>query len=134
VKLKRLLGAAVAGVALSATMSAPASAEVLATMDFAVRDGDVEMVVFGSGNHVDSVTITSIGDFQGPAEYQFTYWASTGPNKSDTLICGGGGTGDRCHRKFNIDATYASGVSIRSCGSITRVDSNKNFGTACKNW
>ena len=54
-KFSRVLGAAAAGVALSATVAAPANAGVLTTMDFAVFGGEVQMVVFGSGYHVSSI-------------------------------------------------------------------------------
>jgi hypothetical protein len=134
-KFSRVLGAAAAGVALSTAVAAPANAGVLTTMDFAVFGGEVQMVVFGSGYHVSSVAIASqAGDFQGPAQYEFTYFATTSPTKTSTIICGGGGTGDGCYKKFTINATYSHGTGSRSCGSIIRVDNNKNMGTACKNW
>jgi hypothetical protein len=133
-KFRRLVGAAVAGMALASVATAPANAQVLKTMDFVVSDDHVEMVVFGSGTHVDSVTINSVGDFQGPAQYQFTYYSTTSPTKSSTIICGGGGTGDGCTKKFTINATYSRGVGIRSCGSIKRVDNQQEMGTACKTW
>lgn len=103
-------------------------------MDFAVSDGVVEMVVYGSGVHVDSVAIHTITEIPGPFNYTLQYYATTGPNKSNTIICGGSGTGASCYQKFTINATYKEGVGIRSCGSITRVEDNENMGTACKDW
>lgn len=132
--IKKLACAAATGAALSLVVAAPASAGELGTTDFAISDGNVEMVVFGSGYRVDKVRIHSVPELQGSAEYQFTYYATTGPNKSFKMICGGSGTGESCHHDFKINATYAKGVGIRSCGSIQRVDSGKNFGTPCKKW
>ncbi|MBO8196773.1 hypothetical protein JW613_00370 [Streptomyces smyrnaeus] len=127
-KAKKLLGVVAAAVAMTGMASAPASA------DDAVTGGNVEMVLFGSGYHVDSVTIHGVPEPQGPAQYEFIYYATTSPTKTYTMICGGSGTGNSCSHKFNIDATYAGGVGIRSCGSIKRVDNQQSLGTACKNW
>ncbi|MGY1433623.1 hypothetical protein [Streptomyces reniochalinae] len=108
--------------------SAPASA------DEAVTDGNVEMVIFGSGYHVDSVTIHGVPEPQSPVEYQFTYYASTSPSKTYSMICGGSSTGNSCSHKFSIDATYGSGAGIRGCGSIKRIDNQQILGVACKDW
>ncbi|MFF6875893.1 hypothetical protein ACFY9S_11330 [Streptomyces sp. NPDC012474] len=127
-KARRLIGAGVAAVAMTAMASAPAAA------DEVVTGGNVEMVIFGSGTRVDSVTIHGIPEPQGPAQYQFTYYATTSPTKTHTKICGGSSTGGSCSHKFKINATYAKGVGIRSCGSIKRVDNQQILGTACKKW
>ncbi|PRX48200.1 hypothetical protein B0I33_10414 [Prauserella shujinwangii] len=132
-KLRRLVAAA-AGVALAAALTTPAMSQELHTMDFAVNDGMVQMVVFGSGYHVDWVAIHTITEPQGPAEYRFTYYATTGPTKAASKICGGSGTGGSCYQDFDINATYAGGIGIRSCGSIYRTDNNQNLGVACKDW
>ncbi|MBB4686755.1 hypothetical protein [Amycolatopsis jiangsuensis] len=135
VKMNKAFGVAAAAAALSAMTAAPANAGVMTVQDFAVFGGEVQMVVFGSGYHVDSVAISSqAGNFQGPAQFSFTYFATTSPTKSSTLICGGGSTGDGCYKKFSINATYSHGAGIRSCGSIKRVENNQNMGTACKDW
>ncbi|MEU5836196.1 hypothetical protein ABZ820_21350 [Streptomyces diacarni] len=117
-----------AAAAMTVMTSAPAFA------DEAVTDRNVEMVIFGSGYHVDSVTIHGVPEPQGPAEYQFTYYASTSPTKTHTMICGGSSTGNSCAHKFSIDATYGGGAGIRSCGSIKRVDNQQILGVACKDW
>ncbi|WP_069814676.1 hypothetical protein [Streptomyces sp. TP-A0874] len=127
-KAKRLIGTVIGAMAMAALASAPASA------DTAVRDGNVEMIIFGSGYKVDSVTIHGVPELQGPAEYQFVYYATTSPTKTYTMICGGSSTGNSCTHKFSINATYAGGVGIRSCGSIKRMDNQQIFGTACKDW
>ena len=127
-KARRLIGAGVAAVAMTAMASAPASA------DETVTGGNVERVIFGSGTHVSSVTIHGLPEPQGPAQYQFTYFATTSPTKTHTMICGGSSTGGSCTHKFKINATYAKGVGIRSCGSIKRVDNQQLLGTACKKW
>ncbi|MGA5190436.1 hypothetical protein ACPCSL_28205 [Streptomyces griseoincarnatus] len=127
-RLRRLIGAGVAAVAMTAMAAAPASA------DEVVTGGNVEMVIFGSGTRVNSVTIHGLPEPQGPAQYQFTYYATTSPTKTHTKICGGSSTGGSCTHNFTINATYAKGVGIRSCGSIKRIDNQQILGTACKNW
>ncbi|MFI8854603.1 hypothetical protein [Streptomyces sp. 891-h] len=127
-KVRKLIGVVVAALAMTAMASAPASA------DEAVTGGNVEMVIFGSGYHVSSVTIHGVPEPQGPAQYEFIYYATTSPTKTHTMICGGSSTGGSCSHKFSINATYAGGVGIRSCGSIKRVDNQQILGTACKKW
>ncbi|MEU7316691.1 hypothetical protein [Streptomyces sp. NPDC007083] len=127
-RVRNLIGAVVAAGAATVMASAPASA------DEAVFDRNVGMVIFGSGTHVDSVTIYGVPEPQGPAEYQFIYYASTSPTKSYQMICGGSSTGTSCRHSFSINATYGSGTGSRSCGSIKRVDNQQILGTACKEW
>lgn len=127
-KAKKLIGAAVVAVALSATVVAPAYATTVVT------GGDVEMVLFGSGYHVTTARIHAIEEPQGPANYEFVYSATTSPTKTYTFICGGDSTGGSCHHDFTINATYAHGASIKSCGEIHRTDNGQSLGTACKKW
>lgn len=127
-RTKRLVGAAIAGAALSAIVAAPAMA------DTSVTGGNVEMVIFGSGYHVNKVTIHGVPELQGPAQYEFIYSATTSPTKTYTMICGGSGTGNSCSHNFTINATYSHGVGIKSCGQIKRLDNNQSMGVACKKW
>lgn len=126
-KFRRLLGTAITGVALAGLISSPAAADTV------VQGDNVTMILYGSGYHVSKARITEQGGFQGPAEYEFTYWATTGPNKTAQKICGGDSSSISCLHDFSINATYAHNVGIRSCGSIIRVSTNQTW-TACKNW
>ncbi|HTI26630.1 MAG TPA: hypothetical protein VL652_36940 [Kutzneria sp.] len=118
----------IASAALSVTVTGTASA------DTAVTNKNVEMVIFGSGYHVDKVTIHGIPELQGPAQYEFIYSATTSPTKTFTMICGGSSTGNSCSHNFAVNATYAHGVGIKSCGQIKRLDTNQIMGTPCKTW
>jgi len=133
-KLKQLAGAAIATAAVSAAVAAPAAAGELSPMDSVVTGGNVEMVIFGSGYHVNKVTIHGLPEPQGPAEYEFIYSATTSPTKTYQMICGGSSTGNSCSHNFSINATYAHGVGIKSCGQIKRISNNQSLGIACKNW
>lgn len=127
-KYTRAFGVFGAAAALSVAVAPAASADTVVTKD------NVEMILFGSGYHVNQATIHGIPEPQGPAQYEFIYSATTSPTKTFTMICGGSSTGSSCLHRFNIDATYAHGVGIRSCGQIKRLDNNQSLGVACKNW
>ncbi|MEV6877163.1 hypothetical protein [Amycolatopsis sp. NPDC051128] len=127
-KFSRIFGAAAAAAALSVAIAPAASADTVVTKD------NVEMVIFGSGYHVDKVTIHGIPEPQGPAQYEFIYSATTSPTKTYTMICGGSSTGSSCLHQFKINATYAHGVGIKSCGQLKRLDNNQSLGVACKSW
>ncbi|MDX3192637.1 hypothetical protein PV458_29880 [Streptomyces sp. MN03-5084-2B] len=127
-KFTRVFGVLGAAAALSVAVAPVAAADTVVT------GGNVEMVLFGSGYHVDKATVHGIPEPQGPAQYEFIYSATTSPTKTYTMICGGSSTGSSCLHQFKVNATYAHGVGIRSCGQIKRVDNNQILGTACKNW
>lgn len=127
-KLIRTFGVFAAVAAASAALAPAASADTVVT------GGNVEMVLFGSGYHVDKATVHGIPEPQGPAQYEFIYSATTSPTKTYTMICGGSSTGSSCLHKFTVNATYAHGVGIKSCGQIKRVDNQQILGTACKKW
>jgi len=128
VKYTRMFGVFGAVAALSVAVAPAASADTVVTKD------NVEMILFGSGYHVNQATIHGIPEPQGPAQYEFIYSATTSPTKTYTMICGGSSTGSSCLHRFNVNATYAHGVGIRSCGQLKRVDNNQSLGIACKNW
>ena len=127
-KYTRMFGVFGAVAALSVAVAPAASADTVVTKD------NVEMILFGSGYHVNQATIHGIPEPQGPAQYEFIYSATTSPTKTYTMICGGSSTGSSCLHRFTINATYAHGVGIRSCGQLKRVDNNQSLGIACKNW
>ena len=127
-KYTRMFGVFGAVAALSVAVAPAASADTVVTKD------NVEMILFGSGYHVNQATIHGIPEPQGPAQYEFIYSATTSPTKTYTMICGGSSTGSSCLHRFNVNATYAHGVGIRSCGQLKRVDNNQSLGIACKNW
>lgn len=127
-KKMTVIGAVVASAALSIAAAGTASAYA------PILSGNTELVLFGSGTHVSSATVHSIPDLQGPAEYEFIYSATTSPTKTFTMICGGSSTGGSCSHKFSVNATYAKGIGIKSCGQIKRVSSGQTYGTPCKKW
>ncbi|WP_206788931.1 hypothetical protein [Amycolatopsis sp. MtRt-6] len=127
-KYTRALGVFGAAAALSVALAPAASADTVVT------GGNVEMILFGSGYHVDKATVHGLPEPQGPAQYEFIYSATTSPTKTYTMICGGSGTGSSCTHQFKVNATYAHGVGIKSCGQIKRVDNQQILGTACKKW
>ena len=127
-KFTRTFGVFATAAALSVALTPAASADTVVTKD------NVEMVLFGSGYHVNQATIHGIPEPQGPAQYEFIYSAKTSPTKTYTMICGGTSTGSSCLHRFTVNATYAHGVGIKSCGQIKRVDNQQILGTACKKW
>jgi hypothetical protein len=128
--VKKLVGAAAAGAAASVVLTAPAQAWA----DQAILEGNVEMVIFGSGYHVSKVTIHGVPEVPGPADYEIIYSATTSPTKTFKMVCGGSSTGNSCSHTFTINATYAHNVGIKSCGTVQRQDTGKNYGVPCKKW
>jgi hypothetical protein len=127
-RVRRVLGVLAIGAALSGLFAPSASADVQ-IQNRQKCDNHVCLILFGSGYKVNQATIAGQYGIQGPADYQFGYYAETSPTKTKTELCGGSGDGHNCVHRFDINATYARGVKV--CGWIKRVDNQAMMGNPC---
>ncbi|GAA0537414.1 hypothetical protein GCM10011581_44200 [Saccharopolyspora subtropica] len=128
-RVRNLLGAIAAAAALTGLVAPAATADEVHALDKQKCADNVCLILFGSGYKVNKATVQGIGGVQGPAEYQFGYYAETGPTKTHEKICGGSGDGSNCVHQFSIGATYAKG--IRVCGWVKRMDNQQIIGNPC---